>query len=626
MSENCTLPAPFYTQQARRLRKYHLSVPISNSAAAGKMHRALLRLRGVFIFNKELREIKTYGAGSGLVDVWGRYKANLSRVMEEKRRKVRAVLRCREQNVGRLFHPASLCLWQTLILAMVIWSVLTLPFLADFRESTLPLWLLCTEILVESAMLADILATLNTAIEDSGHLEVCRTRIFVQYLQGLLLFDCLSALPFAFLSGAWPLCSLIRISKIGRIRRCFKAGEMRAPKLIQKVLQLAEKHEVAVRLLGALGGMTLATHVTACLWLLSARSRDPETWVLRQGLQDESGFTLYLVSFYWAVTTVTTVGFGDLYADTESEKLIAMVWMLVGVGLYSFIVGTLSAVITGLGGAAVLIETRLQQVELFAKDTNLSRKTIRMVTAQVKSVTEGALLPEQPRIQLLQACSHTLRKAIVQQMHNCAASRVQLLSQLNMACLASLMPRTVRRMYEQDEVIYEKGEASDKVYFLLEGRVRCLVPGRGLLFKTLVGGSCFGEMEALEGGFREFTVEAATDCVLLELDRDALIQEMESFPDVRSKVLLLLEQRKEKDEERMEELLDLLEAVEIRHEATFQGLAGRAKVTYTRSPHSLFSVPALAISLSSSFHLAAVLLTQDLKALLQPLLSTPAKI
>lgn len=609
MSENWVLPASFHTQQALRLRHYHLSVPISNLAAAARMHRALLRLRGVFIFNKELQEIKTFGTGSGLVDVWGRYKAHLSKVMEEKRRKVRAVLRCKEQNLGTLFHPAALCLWQVLILAMVVWSVLTLPFLADSRDSALPLWMLCTEITIETVMLADILVTLNTAEEHSGHLEVCRTRIFCQYLRGMLLFDCLSAFPFILLLGAWPLCSLIRISKFARIRRYFKAAETRAPILIQKALQLAEKHKAAVRLLGALGGMALATHVSACLWLLSARTRDPKTWVLRQGLQDESGFTLYLVSCYWAVTTVTTVGFGDLHADTASEKLIAMVWMLVGVGLYSFIVGTLSSVITGLGGAAVLMETRLQQVALFAKDTTLPRKTIRMVTTQVKSVTEGSLLPEQPRIQLLHSCSHSLRKDIIQQMHNSAVSRVQLLSQLNTACLTDLMPRVVQRIYERDEVIYEKGEAADKVYFLLEGRVRCLVPGRGLLFKTLVGGSCFGETEAVGGSFREFTVEAATECVLLELERDALLQEMEVFPDVRSKVLLLLEQRKEKDEERMEELLDLLEAVEIRHEATFQDLAGRAKVTYTRPSRSLFSVPALALALSSSFHLLSVLLT-----------------
>jgi CRP-like cAMP-binding protein len=327
---------------------------------------------------------------------------------------------------------------------------------------------------------------------------------------------------------------------------------------------------------------------------------------LRKGLQEESEFTLYLVSFYWAVTTVTTVGFGDLYAETASEKAIAMVWMLVGVGLYSFIVGTLSSAISGLGGVAALIETKLQQVELFAKDTDLPRKTIRMITTQVKSVAEGSLLPEQPRIQLLQTCSHSLRKDIIRQMHNSAVSHVQLLSQLNMACLASLMPRTIRRTYEQDDVIYEKGEVADKVYFLLEGRVRCLLPGRGLLFKTLVSGSWFGETEALEGSFREFTVESATNSVLLELDREVLLHEMEAFADVRSKVLTLLEWRKEKDRERMEELLDLLEAVEIRHEATFQDLAGRAKVSYSSSK-TLFSVPSLALSLSTSLHHTNVL-------------------
>lgn len=61
-------------------------------------------------------------------------------------------------------------------------------------------------------------------------------------------------------------------------------------------------------------------------------------------MQDDDNFTLYITSVYWTVQTITTVGFGDIPAVTVSEKIIAIGWMIVGVGFYSFTNGNLSSI------------------------------------------------------------------------------------------------------------------------------------------------------------------------------------------------------------------------------------------------------------------------------------------
>jgi hypothetical protein len=35
---------------------------------------------------------------------------------------------------------------------------------------------------------------------------------------------------------------------------------------------------------------------------------------------DESNFTLYMSSLYWAQATTITVGFGDIYGTTDCKK------------------------------------------------------------------------------------------------------------------------------------------------------------------------------------------------------------------------------------------------------------------------------------------------------------------
>lgn len=60
----------------------------------------------------------------------------------------------------------------------------------------------------------------------------------------------------------------------------------------------------------------------------------------------ENGFTSIPVSVYWAVTTMTTVGFGDITPKTDAGRVIASVMMLVGWGTLAVPTGIVSAEFT----------------------------------------------------------------------------------------------------------------------------------------------------------------------------------------------------------------------------------------------------------------------------------------
>lgn len=42
--------------------------------------------------------------------------------------------------------------------------------------------------------------------------------------------------------------------------------------------------------------------------------------------------------------TLTTVGYGDIHAVSMAEKLTSIIWMMIGVGFYSFTIGNLASI------------------------------------------------------------------------------------------------------------------------------------------------------------------------------------------------------------------------------------------------------------------------------------------
>jgi serine phosphatase RsbU (regulator of sigma subunit) len=93
----------------------------------------------------------------------------------------------------------------------------------------------------------------------------------------------------------------------------------------------------------------------------------------------------------------------------------------------------------------------------------------------------------------------------------------------------SLLRDEPRHYYTAGEAIFLEGEIGALMYFVLEGAVTITVQGRHLDF--LAAGSIFGEMALVENNPRSATATAATDCVLLALDRARISDLVRQSPE-----------------------------------------------------------------------------------------------
>jgi len=88
-------------------------------------------------------------------------------------------------------------------------------------------------------------------------------------------------------------------------------------------------------------------HVVACGWIFVGLKEGWGTWIDNEGFsvskyKDDPSF-VYITSLYWVVTTLTTVGYGDIFGSTDAEYIYTMIVEFIGILVFSIIMSTVNS-------------------------------------------------------------------------------------------------------------------------------------------------------------------------------------------------------------------------------------------------------------------------------------------
>jgi hypothetical protein len=97
----------------------------------------------------------------------------------------------------------------------------------------------------------------------------------------------------------------------------------------------------------------------------------------------------YLTSVYWALMTISTVGYGDIVATTNLEKVWALCSMLFGALIFAMITGSISARMTAGKGGISHYNTKMDEVRQYLADTNIDIGTRRRIEAYHRDLWES---------------------------------------------------------------------------------------------------------------------------------------------------------------------------------------------------------------------------------------------
>ncbi|CAL1680332.1 unnamed protein product [Lasius platythorax] len=364
--------------------------------------------------------------------------------------------------------------WDWLILIATFYVAIIVPYNASFINTDRPT--MVSDVVVEALFIIDILFNFRTTyVSRKGEVVSNSKSIAVNYVKGWFFVDIVAALPFDFLyasdvySGEDTAHSNIHLVKLTRL--------LRLARLLQKMDRYSQYSAVILTMLMLF--FILVAHWLACIWYVIAekeRLRNDKDWDLgwihtlaerlKISVQNVTHTESYITALYFTCSSLTSVGFGNVSANTFSEKFFSICTMLIGALMHAVVFGNVTAIIQRMYSRRSLYQTKLRDLKDFLVLHQIPeelKQRMQDYFQTIWSLNHGIDIHE-----TLKQFPEELRGDVSMHLHREILS-LPIFETASQGCLKLLSLHIRNNFCAPGEFLIHKGDALSYIYYLCNG-------------------------------------------------------------------------------------------------------------------------------------------------------------
>ncbi|XP_058936576.1 potassium voltage-gated channel subfamily H member 3 isoform X1 [Kogia breviceps] len=472
-----------------------------------------------------------------------------------------------------LLHCGALrATWDGFILLATLYVAVTVPYSVCVSTAREPSAArgppsVC-DLAVEVLFILDIVLNFRTTfVSKSGQVVFAPKSICLHYVSTWFLLDVIAALPFdllhAFKVNVYFGAHLLKTLRLLRLLR-----------LLPRLDRYSQYSAVVLTLLMAV--FALLAHWVACIWFYigqreieSSASELPEIgWLQELARRLETPYYLvgrspaignssgqsdncsssgseanrtgpellggpslrsaYITSLYFALSSLTSVGFGNVSANTDTEKIFSICTMLIGALMHAVVFGNVTAIIQRMYARRFLYHSRTRDLRDYIRIHRIPKPLKQRMLEYFQAtwaVNNGIDTTE-----LLQSLPDELRADIAMHLHK-EVLQLPLFEAASRGCLRALSLALRPAFCTPGEYLIHQGDALQALYFVCSGSMEVL---KGSTVLAILGK---GDLIGCELPRREQVVKANADvkgltyCVLQCLQLAGLHESLALYPE-----------------------------------------------------------------------------------------------
>ncbi|CAL4139012.1 unnamed protein product, partial [Meganyctiphanes norvegica] len=384
---------------------------------------------------------------------------------------------------------------------------------------------------------SDIMLNFRTTfVNCKGEVVMSPRQIALHYLKGWFILDFIAAMPLDLLNKIAPnildsIFEKVRLFKLARL--------LRLARLLQKLDRYSQYSAIILALL--MLSFTLVAHWLACVWyaIADAEMNAHIGWIydLAERLQIEVNETTitekYLTALYFTCSSLTSVGFGNVSANTNKEKIFAVLTMLIGALMHATVFGNVTSIIQRLYARRSLYQTKWRDLKDFLSLHNVPKELRQRMLdyfQTIWSLNQGIDSNE-----TLREFPEELRGDVSMHIHREILS-LPIFEPASQGCLKLLSLHIRNNFCAPGEFLVHRGDAMQYIFYLCNGSMEVMMDdmvvailGKGDLVGTDVdmhlqnGNECVVKSSC--------DVKALTYCDIKSINIPGLVDVLKLYPE-----------------------------------------------------------------------------------------------